>query len=99
MPRVGGVPGGPEAAEDVRHLELRPGHASGSGRWRSSEVEQLERTLHPPDRVEGNPGLACRRGDLAMPQQVLDHRNRRLRGTLQASWTLPKTSLFGGVGA
>ena len=34
MPRVGGAPGGPEAAEDVRHLELRPGHAAGSGRWR-----------------------------------------------------------------
>jgi hypothetical protein len=52
MPRVGGAPGGPEAAEDVRHLELRPGNATGSGRWRSSEVEQLERAFHLPDRVQ-----------------------------------------------
>ena len=73
MPRVGVAPGGPEAAEDVRHLEPRPGHRAGSGRWRSSEVEQLERALHLPDRMQGNPGVARRRGDLPMPQQVLDH--------------------------
>jgi hypothetical protein len=29
MPLVRGAPGGPVAAEDVRHLELRPGHAAG----------------------------------------------------------------------
>src|SRR3954454_22083586 len=46
---------------------------TGSGRWRSSEVEQLERALHLPDRVQGNPGVARRRGDLPVAQQVLDH--------------------------
>ena len=51
VPRVRGAPSGAEAAEDLRHLELRPGHATGSGRRRSSEVEQLERALHLPDRV------------------------------------------------
>ena len=38
-----------------------------------AEVEQLERALHLPDRVQGNPGVAGGRGDLPMPQQVLDH--------------------------
>ena len=46
----------------------------GSGRWRSSEVEQLEWGSSPARIVcEGNPGVARRRGDLPMSQQVLDH--------------------------
>ena len=73
MPRVGGAPGGPEAAEDVRHLELRPGMPPAQAGGGPSEVEQIERALHLPDRVQGDPGVARRRGDLPMPQQVLDH--------------------------
>src|SRR4051812_5007984 len=46
---------------------------TGSGRWRSSELKQLERALDLPDGVQGDPGVARRRGDLPMPQQVLDH--------------------------
>ena len=47
--------------------------AGGSGRRCLLHVQQLERALDLPDRVERDPGVARRRGDLAMAEQVLDH--------------------------
>ena len=65
---VGGAPGGPEAAEDVRHLQRRSGHAAGSGRRWPSQVEQLERALDLADGAERDPGVARGRGDLPVAQ-------------------------------
>src|SRR4051794_24126039 len=73
MPRVRGAPGGPEAAEDLRHLELRPGHVAGSGRRRCSQVEPLERALDLADGAERDPGVARGRGDVPVAQEALDH--------------------------
>jgi hypothetical protein len=60
------------AAEDVGRFQLRLRHDRGSGRWHRFDVQQFERALNLPDRVDRDARIARRRIDVAMTGQVLN---------------------------
>ena len=49
MSLVRSTPGGPMAAEDIRHLQTRPGHAGLSGRRHRLDIQAFERAVDLPD--------------------------------------------------
>ena len=73
MTLVGGTPSGAEAAENIRHLQLRTRHAGRSVRLCLSITNEFERALDLSDGIDRHPGVARGRVDLAMAEQVLDH--------------------------
>ncbi len=73
VPGIGEAPCVTVAAENVRHLKLCSQLSRRSGRRQVFHIHAFERALDLPDRVDGDPRLARRGSDLAMPGR---HPNR-----------------------
>jgi hypothetical protein len=72
MPDAVPAPGFTVAAEDIRHLQLRPGHVRQLCRRWLADVQSVKGTFYLSDRIDGDPGIPSGGVDMPVAQQVLN---------------------------